>query len=258
MKILKIIAASVLPSLYESIKKIKAAEIYVAGGDKIWADNVFDDAVLKKIIKEKLSNSGSGVDIGAADGLFIGLMSKANANEKHLAVEIQPKKVAKLKQTLNANVIVSESCLSDTEEDVSFQISVQNTGYSGLVVTKASVNIGNTEYISLKTKTVKLDTIIPKEILNIKIIKIDVEGAELKVIKGGAETLKKHKPILLFECCSHIFDNNDTPDELYAILTDMDYKIYSTSMFVNKQLNISKEYFIEAVTKGYHSFFIAE
>jgi hypothetical protein len=47
MKTLKIIASRVFPSFYESIKKIKAAEIYVAGGDKIWADNVFDDAVLK-------------------------------------------------------------------------------------------------------------------------------------------------------------------------------------------------------------------
>lgn len=39
------------------------------------------------------------------------------------------------------------------------------------------------------------------------IIKIDVEGAELDVLRGGLNTLKKHKPVLLIEIVSD-YDKN--------------------------------------------------
>jgi len=39
------------------------------------------------------------------------------------------------------------------------------------------------------------------------IIKIDAEGAELDVLRGGLNTLKKHKPVLLIEIVYGYYKN---------------------------------------------------
>ena len=52
-------------------------------------------------------------------------------------------------------------------------------------------------------------------------VKIDVEGAELHVIKGMTKLLFIHKPFLYFECGSEpLFD------QLMPILTDLEYTCY--------------------------------
>ena len=44
----------------------------------------------------------------------------------------------------------------------------------------------------------KLDDVIPTDV-TIDFIKIDVEGAELGVLKGAKNVLLKNKPIIIFE-----------------------------------------------------------
>ena len=50
---------------------------------------------------------------------------------------------------------------------------------------------------SIKSKT--LDSIVNSFSLNPKFIKIDVEGAELDVLQGMKETLKRYKPKIMLE-----------------------------------------------------------
>lgn len=65
------------------------------------------------------------------------------------------------------------------------------------------------------------------DFLNFKdvgLIKIDAEGADLHIMKGAKETIKKNKPVLLFEthCATGIY--TDTPADYFAFLTDLGYK----------------------------------
>ncbi|HXK17295.1 MAG TPA: FkbM family methyltransferase, partial [Polyangiaceae bacterium] len=50
-------------------------------------------------------------------------------------------------------------------------------------------------------------------------MKLDVQGFELNVIKGGLETVRRHEPILMIECL------HDQP-ELAALLASMGYEEY--------------------------------
>ena len=52
-------------------------------------------------------------------------------------------------------------------------------------------------YESFRVKEEKLDNLIKSE--NLGFIKIDVEGHEIEVIKGGINLIKKNKPVLLVE-----------------------------------------------------------
>jgi len=49
-------------------------------------------------------------------------------------------------------------------------------------------------------KTTTLDNLVEKnEIKNVKLIKMDIEGAELDALRGGVSLLKRDKPKILFE-----------------------------------------------------------
>jgi len=61
-------------------------------------------------------------------------------------------------------------------------------------------------------------------------IKLDVEGQELNVLRGGIQTIRRHKPVILFECWdidSHHWDGiPNTHDELKQFITSLCYTIH--------------------------------
>jgi FkbM family methyltransferase len=69
-------------------------------------------------------------------------------------------------------------------------------------------------------------------------IKIDVEGAELQVLEGLADTLMQHKPVVIFEVLPNFYGvdrrffaqsvalrNRRTAQAIYAFLTNLGYEI---------------------------------
>ena len=44
-----------------------------------------------------------------------------------------------------------------------------------------------------------------KEIQNVKLIKIDVDGAELKIFKSGKNFFKKNKPYIIMELAPYLY-----------------------------------------------------
>lgn len=72
--------------------------------------------------------------------------------------------------------------------------SQENTGMSQLKIS----NDGNIPIIAIDD--MKFEQ-------NISFIKIDVEGFELKVIKGALQTIKKNKPVIFIEIRSQFFDD---------------------------------------------------
>lgn len=67
-----------------------------------------------------------------------------------------------------------------------------------------SVNIGGCKLIETNNSEQKnkytLATLDSFQFDKIDLIKIDVEGHELNVIKSGEQTILKYKPVILFEC----------------------------------------------------------
>lgn len=66
------------------------------------------------------------------------------------------------------------------------------------------------------------------------IIKIDVEGHELSVFVGAQETIKKHKPVILYEN----MHSDDSPT-IYDFLTAQGYKIYWAHAFNYNEQNFA-------------------
>jgi FkbM family methyltransferase len=58
----------------------------------------------------------------------------------------------------------------------------------------------------------------------VDVIKIDVEGAELDVLKGGLATIQRHQPLLCVEVCEHTYTSAGwCPKDLFDLLAPMGY-----------------------------------
>jgi len=96
-----------------------------------------------------------------------------------------------------------------------------------------SINIGGCKLIETNNSEQKnkytLETLDSFQFDKIDLIKIDVEGHELNVLKSGKETILKYKPVILFECWDnespHWNDIPNTSVELMNYIKSLGYQI---------------------------------
>ena len=97
-----------------------------------------------------------------------------------------------------------------------------------------TINIGGCKLLETKNNNNKLNrynliTLDSLKLEKVNFIKIDVEGQELNVIKGGTKTILKNKPVIFFECWdinSHHWNNiPNTHNELMDYIKSLGYNI---------------------------------
>ena len=80
-------------------------------------------------------------------------------------------------------------------------------------------------------KSISLDDLLKKNKIPIKLIKIDVDGYELDVLKSAEKTLKKIKPIIYFELAPYLYKEIGYKfDDLLNYLKKMNYRFYSEDL----------------------------
>jgi FkbM family methyltransferase len=159
-------------------------------------------------IKYMLRSIKSGqtvFDIGAHKGGYLYfILKKTGSNGKVYAFEPQSllyNYLVKIKRILNwTNVTIEHMALSDKEDKTTLYIPENRNEPSSpgatIVEPKIKKGIEKTEEVLTGT----LDSYCAKHNLHPDFLKIDVEGNELPIFMGGAETLKKHKPKIFVEC----------------------------------------------------------
>ena len=168
------------------------------------------------------------LDIGACFGYYALKVRQAGGPEAQVhAFEPVPANHAMVEENraLNglAEVRVHRVALSDQEGSVAFEIPPAHNGGVGHI-TSAGAKGANVVQVPCTT----LDQFVAREKLTrIDGIKLDVEGAELRVIRGGVETLRKFRPILLMEVnppCLTRFGTSS--EELLAQLSGLGYDFF--------------------------------
>jgi len=83
-----------------------------------------------------------------------------------------------------------------------------------------------TEMDKITTKPISIDQFIEasSEIDHVKLIKIDVDGYDYKVLKGATETLRRFRPMVFVEFCEQALNGQgDSIVDIYELLRGLGY-----------------------------------
>jgi FkbM family methyltransferase len=177
------------------------------------------DSYTQKIIRRSLNPDSNCIDIGCHKGEILDLMIKAAPLGQKFGFEPIPDLYNDLvtRYKDNRTVTILPVALYDKTGSTTFQHVLNAPAYSGIKKRKYDGKHVEIEQITVETGL--LDNVIPESIL-IGLMKIDVEGAEFRVMKGGVATLKRCKPVTIFEFgmgAAEFYDSG--PDELFDFLT---------------------------------------
>ena len=218
--------------------------------------NLKYDRITKRIIKNSLKYNSNCIDIGCHKGQILDVMIQYAPAGKHYAFAPIPYLFDELQIKYKNKAVVYPFALSDTSGKSSFQLVKNAPAYSGIKKRHYDISNPDIEEITVKLKT--LDEIIPENEI-IDFIKIDVEGAEFCVLKGGKNLLKKNKPIILFEFGKGASDYYGTkPSDLFSYLTEqIGLKIFTLDAYLKSKRNISQSEFEHLYISGKEYYFIA-
>jgi FkbM family methyltransferase len=169
---------------------------------------VYDDHVIAELIRV-ITPGSTVLDIGANIGWYtIAFARAAQRNCKVVAFEPIPANVKRLQQNIAANSVhaqveVVPVALSDTAgQRVAFSVETDGGSETGNAIMVGALDGGHTANAYATTAT--LDEYIERYPIDCcPIIKIDVEGAELLVLRGGEQFLRKYTPIVYAEFNRH-------------------------------------------------------
>lgn len=93
---------------------------------------------------------------------------------------------------------------------------------------KAPGKANLTDTTGLEVEVTTLDSVVNGSWARLDFIKVEVEGMELEVFKGGKETLTRYRPVLLFESLMDFETYRNAPirKELVSFLKSLGYELY--------------------------------
>jgi FkbM family methyltransferase len=195
--------------------------------------NLRNDILINKILRRELSETSNCIDVGAHKGDFVDEFLKYAKKGNHLAFEPLPAFFKLLKRKYGDRIQLHLVALSDNSGSTQFQYVENAPAYSGL--RQRRYDIPNPEIQEIVVNQERLDNLVDSE-WQVDLIKIDVEGAEYKVLMGSKNLLSKQQPLIIFEFGKGAADHYDiTPLMMFELLTNMGYKIYTLSDFLRKK-----------------------
>jgi FkbM family methyltransferase len=175
---------------------------------------------LHNILSKNLGPDSVLVDIGANFGFFTLMASKKIIDGRIYAFEPVSETFQYLRDNVNINglskkIMIKQAAASDRDGHI--YITNNKFGGNHLLVKK--------RHDSESVPTIKLDTFaVQNNIKRINLIKCDVEGAELFVLKGGKKSISKYHPTIILEIQENwIRRFGYSPSDIFYFLQDQGY-----------------------------------
>lgn len=178
--------------------------------------NIKDDEHLGMLLAWLLTEDSNCVDVGASRGLMLQEFVRLAPLGRHVAFEPIPDAHAALAARF-PGVDVRCAALADEPGTATFNHVRSHPAYSGLR-RRDYPGVEDIEVITVQVA--RLDDVLPADLAP-TLIKIDVEGGELGVLRGGLETLRRHRPVVVFEHGRGAREHYGTSaDDIYALLVE--------------------------------------
>jgi FkbM family methyltransferase len=228
----------------------RSLEQYRGRNEPQWAELRAEDGHIDELLKYFVKEEMNCIDIGCHLGSILSLFGRYAPKGRHIAFEPLPYKAAWLRKRY-PSVGLYEMALSDEAGTTTFYYQPDASGFSGLQVHGDA----NAKVVELTVEMRRLDEIVPFH-RTIHFIKLDVEGAELLVLRGAEKLLKRDRPTMLFECTeSGMTAFHYTAQDIYTLLADeYDYNIYIIGEYLKKEAPLTAESFAKAQSNPARAF----
>ncbi|WP_237561774.1 FkbM family methyltransferase [Flagellimonas algicola] len=180
------------------------------------------------IFKDLVKKVETFWDIGANIGYYSVLGCKANPDLRVRAFEPSDGAKTYLQSNvehnqINSQVVVEPLALSNFKGEIEFH-QIVNPKFPNIANLSGEHNIGTKKNLpskKVRVKTLRMDD-YASNIESIDLMKIDTEGAEVEILKGGLDTIKKYQPIII---CETLFNKNEA--EIEAVLGALGYEFFN-------------------------------
>lgn len=179
-----------------------AANIFVSPGSslKVLKPKLQIEAPHKRFIRDWIKPDSIVWDIGANMGLFAfpaGLRASAGALYA-FEPDIELANNLIRNSRLNRHIAITPICaaVSDTDGTAAFEVSRYSCALNKLANSGRWNRVEASEM--RQVPTLKVDTLVV-DLKPPTIMKIDVEGAEMRVLEGASRTIESHRPVIMIE-----------------------------------------------------------
>jgi FkbM family methyltransferase len=185
-----------------------------------------EQIAIRAILASTLASDSTYVDVGTNRGQMLGEAVRIAPRGRHLAFEPIPELAGELGRAF-PGVECRPLALGARAGEAEFCHFRNLDGWSGL---RRNPEIdderGRPEYISVTVSTLDAEL----EALSPKVVKIDVEGAELEVLEGARAVLARARPIIIFEHVAAAASLYDTPPGApWDLLAEAGYDVFSVT-----------------------------
>jgi len=170
------------------------------------------------------------IDAGANDGIYTVFAAKRVGGEGTVwAFEPSVRELSRLRHNLELNHLTARVyplALADCSGQAELSVGAhEHAGHNTLGAFAYQTEMERKDIVEVR----RLDEVLNENPLaRLDILKIDVEGAELRLLRGAVETLRTYRPVLLFEVSEGSLKHQGaSPQELLAFLQTENYLIYT-------------------------------
>jgi FkbM family methyltransferase len=154
-----------------------------------------NDNLATRIIAGVCQPGRTFVDVGAHIGSIIAAVHQRVPSARIIAIEADPSKLPGLRHRFPF-VELHGCAVGEDEREITFHVYPKASGYNS--ISDRVPKDGGMQSVEIKVPMKKLDDLIkPSE--QVDTIKIDVEGAELGVLRGSVGTIERCRPVIMFE-----------------------------------------------------------
>jgi FkbM family methyltransferase len=174
------------------------------------------------------------IDVGASGGSFTAAIDKQFGIRRALLVEPIPERCAQLRDRFDSTrVTVFEGALSD--QDGFVEMEVLNWDYSSSIlpvrrdIRNVSQTLDLTIRSKIKTKVATLDAVVQEQGWhgNIDLLKLDTQGSELMILRGGKQTLSATKFLLTEVSFKPLYEDSALFADIHYFLTSQGFILFS-------------------------------
>jgi FkbM family methyltransferase len=217
---MKAFAHRAIASAARRLQRPELAATFYAGARQLLHEEIAVQAVLAALLRA----DATYVDVGTNRGQLLGEALRIAPAGRHIAFEPIPELAAEVRRAF-PQVDVRQLALSAQAGTAEFCHFKTMDGWSGLRRSpEVSDERGQPEYIQVQLST--LDVELAAE--SPRLVKIDVEGAELEVVRGGRELLARCRPFVIFEHVASAAELYGSPSSaLWQCFDELGYEIFS-------------------------------